>query len=290
MSKLALIKEWLNLTQAAYFLSSELGEEITTGDILELALEGKCTISVSFRENVVGRRGAKTDFDNIEVFLSYPSIESDCFVSDEILDLILNGSDKQNLLNYMTRSERLDFVKVRESIKGLLLESDKYYCQLLEPFEENSDFTGSDAYYSKLSEIDEYIPPRSEEEYEYEKRDRNNFIQARFNIIIDGILYVPRLNLPSYTEYGVRTEELRKVLSMVDSKKFKGSVNPFQSRERNTLLVLFAAMCNQANFDYTERGISKAIEAATESIGARVSDDTIRKVLAQIPDALESKK
>ena len=49
-------------------------------------------------------------------------------------------------------------------------------------------------------------------------------------------------------------------------------------------------MCQQASFDYTQRGISKAIEAATEEMGVRVSDDTIRKVLAQIPDALESRK
>jgi hypothetical protein len=68
-----------------------------------------------------------------------------------------------------------------------------------------------------------------------------------------------------------------------------GDGKPLATTERNTLLVLIAALCKQAKIDYKERGISGAIVKATEEVGAPVTDDTIRKILNQISDALESR-
>jgi hypothetical protein len=61
------------------------------------------------------------------------------------------------------------------------------------------------------------------------------------------------------------------------------------SKERNTLLILIAALCREAKVDYKQRGISAAIQKMTEEIGAPVSDDTINRVLKQIDSALESR-
>lgn len=61
------------------------------------------------------------------------------------------------------------------------------------------------------------------------------------------------------------------------------------SKERNTLLILIAALCREAKIDYKQRGIAIAIQKMTEVIGAPVTDDTIIRVLKQIESALESR-
>lgn len=59
--------------------------------------------------------------------------------------------------------------------------------------------------------------------------------------------------------------------------------------ERNTLLTIVAGLCKKAEVDWTQRGAPVEIARMTEEIGARVSDDTVRRHLEKIPDALESR-
>jgi len=58
------------------------------------------------------------------------------------------------------------------------------------------------------------------------------------------------------------------------------------TNSRNTLLVIIAALCNYSDIKYQERGAAVQIAKFTDEIGAAVTDDTIRKALAEIPDAL----
>lgn len=60
-------------------------------------------------------------------------------------------------------------------------------------------------------------------------------------------------------------------------------------RERDTLLTIIAAFCKYDSLDPKERGLAAKIAQMTQDLGASVSDDTIRAVLAQIPEALESR-
>jgi hypothetical protein len=59
--------------------------------------------------------------------------------------------------------------------------------------------------------------------------------------------------------------------------------------ERNTLLTIIAGLCDYSDIKYQERGAAGQIAKMTEEVGAPVTDDTIRKVLKKIPDALESR-
>ncbi|WP_300340238.1 hypothetical protein [Accumulibacter sp.] len=59
--------------------------------------------------------------------------------------------------------------------------------------------------------------------------------------------------------------------------------------ERNTLLVIIAALCDYSAIKYQDRGAAGQIAKMTEEIGAPVTDDTIRTALAKIPDALETR-
>lgn len=67
----------------------------------------------------------------------------------------------------------------------------------------------------------------------------------------------------------------------------EGENKPFSTTEKTTLLVVIAAMCKHAEIDYSERGSAQRIREMTEELGASVTDDTIRKILAKIPDAME---
>jgi hypothetical protein len=61
---------------------------------------------------------------------------------------------------------------------------------------------------------------------------------------------------------------------------------PLLTTERNTLLTLIAALCDYSDIKHQSRGVAAQISKMTSEIGAEVSDDTIRDVLAKIPDAL----
>jgi hypothetical protein len=64
------------------------------------------------------------------------------------------------------------------------------------------------------------------------------------------------------------------------------NLNP---KEKNTLLVLIAALCKEANIDPSTRGVASAIAKLTEQIGTPLSDDTIRKVLRQLDGARDAR-
>ena len=62
---------------------------------------------------------------------------------------------------------------------------------------------------------------------------------------------------------------------------------PLGTTERNTLLVIIAALCKELDIDPTERGAAKKIEVYTDKFGRHVSDDAIKKHLDKIPDLEE---
>jgi len=61
------------------------------------------------------------------------------------------------------------------------------------------------------------------------------------------------------------------------------------TRSRNTHLVILAALCRKADIHYDSPDADKEIAELTKRIGCRVGDRTIKKILAAIPDALESR-
>jgi len=70
----------------------------------------------------------------------------------------------------------------------------------------------------------------------------------------------------------------------------KRNASQLATTERNTLLVIIAALCKYSEIDLDERGATTNVAQRTDDIGAPVSDDTVRKVLGQIPDALATRK
>ena len=81
-------------------------------------------------------------------------------------------------------------------------------------------------------------------------------------------------------------------LEAIFSPKSHSEINNQQNlsqKEKNTLLILIAALCKGAKIDPDVRGVTPAIKKLTEQIGAPVGDDTIKKVLGQLQGAIDSR-
>ncbi len=61
---------------------------------------------------------------------------------------------------------------------------------------------------------------------------------------------------------------------------------PLTSTERNSLLVMIAALCRRADLDITGPKTVGEIVRLIDELGANLGDDTIRSTLRKIPDAI----
>lgn len=60
-----------------------------------------------------------------------------------------------------------------------------------------------------------------------------------------------------------------------------------KTTERDTLLIIIAALCNEGKIKLDEKGAAGFIVKLTQDLGAPVSENTIRTALNKIPEALE---
>jgi len=81
-------------------------------------------------------------------------------------------------------------------------------------------------------------------------------------------------NFPSQYQFSGRTE---------------ATENELATKERNTLLAVIAALCNKADIDPIGRAAASEVVRLCDDIGVKLSDDTARKVLRKIPDALSAR-
>lgn len=84
-----------------------------------------------------------------------------------------------------------------------------------------------------------------------------------------------------------KPKELEALADKMSDSATKQRPTPVSEKHRRTLLVLIGALCEEAGINISQRGASQRIRVLTEQLGAPVDDETIRKVLADIPDALE---
>lgn len=168
--------------------------------------------------------------------------------------------------------------------------SDGRICQLQEDYDENEYQAGSKA---ELKILKQHIINKQLSESEADKllkkhaEDRKEFLDRRNNTPKKDHYY-PAGGLPEDAVFVVRRESIRDFEQLVndDQKEVEKSLS---TSERNSLLTIIAALCQQARIKPLERGAPTKIANLTEAIGAPVSDDTVRRLLTKLPDALESR-
>jgi hypothetical protein len=276
MKKLLNLKQWLTVPDAARHLSIRFGEDLSEADVLRLALDGHLTLSVYFVNHtsafcgpIVSGPDAKRHtvpaFDKCEAVEIIEGVE----VGDQVIEclpLIFRLRDVWDLK--MQGAERIDVEHRYQCLTGgppvdlyslagpIVCREDGMHCQL------QSHFSDS-----------EFADPKDLKE----PRDHPaNYYQAA-GLPVDSVLVVRTSAL----------HDLEKRLAEPDQRAEK----PLEQRERDTLLVIIAALAELAKIDVKKpKTAGDKIETRTALLGAEVSSRAIQDHLNRIPEALERRR
>lgn len=95
--------------------------------------------------------------------------------------------------------------------------------------------------------------------------------------------------IAAYKSAVLENQHLRERLANAESRSMEKPEPPASPKHRRTLLTLIGALCEAAGLDVKKRGVAQRLMKMTEQVGAPVDDETIRKIIADIPEALESR-
>jgi hypothetical protein len=314
MSKLFKLKAWLTLDEAVNHISTVLGESATEADLLRFALDGHLTLSVNFVNRAKARKGKWVKTSDVQFYLiendiltgeklenpiSMP-LNHELFVSEDnwialqkpvesisgVWDLAMVGGEKLDIEHlYQQSTSGLKVTLV--ALDGAFVKKGDVICQLQTDYDDNEFQTGSRA---QKKDVERYIIEEKLSDEEAKKvrnkyqEDREKYLEKRKSTLQENLFY-PSGGLGEH-DYVlvVRTEEItRFIQSLEDS---PANEKPLTSKERNSLLVLIGALCKENGIDPKKRGIAAALVAMTENLGAPLTDDTVRKILNQIENAV----
>jgi hypothetical protein len=271
MGKLFNLKEWLTVADAARHLSIIFGEDVTEAEVLRLALDGHLKLSVDFVNHAsakrmrvipIGEARAVPSLDGkdtvlLGIVLNEHEIldraEGPIITLTGVWDLTMIGGESlavERLYHVMTNGPKVTLI----NIDGAYVANPDG-----EIYELQADFCD----YEDTKE-------------EYKSLNRND--PDRYH---SG-------DLPADSVFVIRTDALRKFEQSING----GSATtdkPITTTERNTLLTIIAALCDYSAIKPDDRGAANQIVKLTEEIGATVSDDTVRRWLKAIPDALATR-
>ena len=315
MSKLFKLKEWLTVEETAAHLTTVLGESVQKSDVLRLALDKHLVLSMNFINHAYGNLGKIVDVEDARwekynpemikalfgdearkmpmeymkgvVIDEHSVIDWDDEVKkiDGVWDLMLVGSellDVEYKYHQLIGGPEVTLV----GIDGAFVRNGDVTCRLVESFDDNEFKPGSSAFKEKM---EAYIGANSVPAERVEEM-RSQFETDRKKYLADKLCspyendFFPAGGLPRDGVYVVRTAA---IVDFLDRLNETPKIDkPISAKERNSLLTLIAALCNEANFDNKQRGIAASLAASTEKLGKPLTDDTIRNILKQVKDLL----
>ncbi|PSV19683.1 hypothetical protein C0W44_14135 [Photobacterium leiognathi subsp. mandapamensis] len=124
--------------------------------------------------------------------------------------------------------------------------------------------------------------------------DNVSFLLGLMRNQVDSIAcYEDSLGFAEHScQFVIKTMELARFLQSLDDEPpaIPKIEEELSAKERNTLLTLIGALCNELNIDLSVRGVTASVQAMTELAGTPISDDTIRKILKEVPTAQERRQ
>lgn len=315
MGKLFNLKEWLTVADAARHLSIVFGEDVTEADVLRLALDGQLRLSVNIVNGARGRCGRIVPIEEAE-YKEVPALNGKGTLrlyggpqlsfegrAISVVKLKEEVSELRGIYDLpMVGSERLDVEHEYQQqvggpsvtlvgMDGAFVEGrDGLIAQIQDDYDDNPYQNGSTVQLERLKEriADNNLgKEKAEALLKKHSEDRKVYLERR-RTQTSSERYYPRDGLPPDSVLVVRTEALRVFEESVNAAT--SSVDkPMTTSERNSLLAIIAALCDYSAIKHQERGAASQITKMTDEIGAPVSDDTVRRALAKIPDALESR-
>lgn len=300
--KLFKLRRHLKIEDTALYLSEGIGGEVSCGEVIRLVLNKYLEASIILNNLEFGRYGKRVDSKTgasicYRLFGGFLELDEEVTSNTfPLFDLPMIGKEVDILKGLFREysSETIDHSESFCMTESVILRDDDDYFELFEEYDRNHKFSGSEASFEQMFEGGfQYSSHVTEGMRIDNQQDRALFLNENTHVYKNNNVFVPAISLPDHSTLVFKIEELDRFIREFHDKGDQtdtGSKAIMMTREKNTLLVLIAALCKQANFDYSQRGISKAIEAATEELGARIGDDTIRKILKEIPEALESRQ
>lgn len=267
MGKLLSLKKWITVAAAARRLAVVCGDDVSESDVLELALEGKLTLSVRFGGGAYAKPCARISGDALAKLKNGPGGLANVILLDgsqalSVVDRIVQlTSDPYDLP--MIGNEKFYVEKVCRSLMGaappglathngvLVMSHDgSRHFQLLRVQGERA--LGREIYYPANMK--------------------------------DAIYYASS-TLPVDADLVVRVDALSEFERSIDDATVEDE-KPISPTERNTLLVVIAALCKKTGIDHQDRTSASLLARLVDDISVSVSAETIRKALKQIPDAV----
>ena len=323
LKKLFTLKKWLTLQETARHLAIVFGEDVCEADVLRLALDGHLVLSVNFVNHAKARQGNVVPIELAD-FGEFPEdLFPDLSIPEEhkgkpikyLKGIDLDGKRVLNLSNEVTSldgvydlvmlgNERLDIEHAYQmltdgpsvtlqGLDGAFVTNDaSTMYQILENYDENEHLDGSNARLRKIEReiaVNGIKPEKAKILLAKHKKDRQVFLakqKERRDSGRNSENYYPAGSLPNDSVIVVRTDALRDFEQSVNETP-ETSEKPLTTTERNTLLTIIAALCDYSAVDPAARGSAGQIAGMTAELGAAVTDDTIRKVLLKIPNAVE---
>ncbi len=314
MGKLFKLREWLTLDEAAAHISNVLGESATVADLYRFALDGYLTLSVDFVNHASARKGKWLKTEQVE----FKPIENDLFsgekldipfsmpancevrVSEDdwiflekpvvsingVWDLPMVGAEQLDIEhNYQQLTSGLEVTLT--TLDGVFVQQGDVVCQLQANFDNNEYQKGSKAQQKVMERFFSTNDVAEDEANELRakyKEDREDYLKSRKNKPIEDNYY-PAGGLGEQDfVLVIRTEEVTRFIQSLEDTSVLDKT--LKSKERNSLLVLIGALCKEVNIDPNKRGVAPALVEMTEILGAPLTDDTIRKILKQIEEAV----
>ena len=232
-----------------------------------------------------------------------PETEGDEFVASEDDPILLKALEPQRsmilsrLLESVARGTLKPSKSVRDLISGEIDPDETYveYDSLIEWMEEFGHLPGDwlSGYISNEGDVHNDLVEaladirilRSRAGSENERTLKSKMLQARLSINSDGELEDSTESVQELLEiikgYAEEAAYLRHELSQRPTPR---DDRPLQPKSRNTLYRLIAALCFAAKIDPAQRSAASTIEGFTQRVGLPVGDDTIRKILGNLPE------
>ncbi|MDQ9168991.1 hypothetical protein Q8A64_01070 [Oxalobacteraceae bacterium R-40] len=205
-----------------------------------------------------------------------------------VWDLPMIGAEKLDIAHAYQRLTDGPPVTL-SNLDGTFVEGrDGQICQLLTDYDDNFYQAGSRAQLEKIKQYiakDKIKPKKAKALLQEHEEARKTFLEGRKSSL-ELEKYFPAGGLPEDSVIVVRTEALRLFQQTISGEAEK----PLAPNERNSLLTIIAALCDYSDINCSKHGAAAQIAKLTEEIGAAISDDTVRRVLGKIPDALEARK
>lgn len=305
------------------------GEEVTEADVLRLGLDGQLRLSVYFVNHAEARRGRVVSWDETDWWLlpGWDEFKASLFpvggskeagkpITDAVQDVHVDGfpvpPKLRALLEELPVEERTKALPMMRDIDiggGRFLSLDKRVITLsgiwdlpmigseqLDIEHQYQVLTGGPSV--TLHGLDGVFVEGCDgeicqlqdryEENKYLDNERRKKLREKRLKRPDEESHYPAGGLPQDAVIVVRTEALRELEQKANVQQNKPE-KPLSTTEKNTLLTIIAALCEHSGIEIGDRGVPKRIANMTEVIGAPVDDETVRRWLKLVPDAVETR-